>query len=56
MKPYGLAAEFSTHEQLIRAAEEAYARGFRQMDGYAPFPLKDWLRRSAKKTGFRCWS
>src|SRR6266480_7526049 len=36
---YGLLAEFSTHEELVRAAEKAYAAGFRRMDGFAPFPV-----------------
>ena len=39
-KTYGLLAEFSTHEELIHAAEEAYAAGFRNMDGYAPFAVE----------------
>ena len=30
---YGLMAEFETHEELLRAAEKAYAQGFRKMDG-----------------------
>ena len=40
MKTYGLLAEFSTPEKLIHAAGEAYAAGFRKMDGYAPFPVE----------------
>src|SRR5438874_10292084 len=36
---FGIAAEFGTHEELVRAAEKAYAHGFRRMDGYAPFPV-----------------
>src|ERR1043166_9372377 len=39
-KSYGLLAEFSTPEDLMHAAEEAYAAGFRKMDGYAPFPVE----------------
>src|SRR5947207_1145511 len=39
-KTYGLLAEFSTHDELIHAAEEAYAVGFRKMDGYAPFAVE----------------
>ena len=37
---YGLLAEFSTSEELMHAAEEAYCAGFRKMDGYAPFPVE----------------
>ena len=33
-------AEFSTSEELMHAAEEAYFAGFRKMDGYAPFPVE----------------
>ncbi|HEY4272992.1 MAG TPA: DUF3341 domain-containing protein [Candidatus Udaeobacter sp.] len=40
MKAYGLLAEFSTPERLIHATEEAYAAGFRKMDGYTPFPVE----------------
>src|SRR5207237_2512187 len=36
----GLLAEFSTSEELMHAAEEAYCAGFRKMDGYAPFPVE----------------
>jgi ActD protein len=37
---YGLAAEFETPEELMHAAEEAYGKGYRQMDGYTPFPIE----------------
>jgi hypothetical protein len=37
---YGLLAEFSAQEELVRAADTAYAAGFRKMDGYAPFPVE----------------
>ncbi len=46
---YGLAAEFETHEQLVRAAEESYAHGFRKMDGYAPFPVDGLAEALGKK-------
>ena len=36
---YGLAAEFESDAQLMHAAEEAYGRGYRKMDGYTPFPI-----------------
>ena len=39
-KTYGLLAEFSSPEELMQAAEEAYAAGFRKLDGYAPFPVE----------------
>src|SRR4051794_41298739 len=48
-KSYGLLAEFSTHEELIHAAEEAYAAGFRKMDGYAPFAVEGLAEALGKK-------
>ena len=46
---YGLLAEFSTPEALMHAAEEAYAAGFRRMDGYAPFPVERLPEALGKK-------
>ena len=46
---YGLAAEFETPEALMHAAEEAHARGFRQMDAYAPFPVEGLAEALGKK-------
>ena len=37
---YGLMAEFETPERLLHAAERARAEGYRQMDGYTPFPVE----------------
>ena len=48
-KTYGLLAEFSTHEKLIHAAEEAYAAGFRKMDGFAPFAVEGLAEALGKK-------
>src|SRR5438874_1531997 len=48
-KTYGLLAEFSTHEELIHAAEESYAAGFRKMDGYAPFAVEGLAEALGKK-------
>jgi Protein of unknown function (DUF3341) len=45
---YGLLAEFESAEDLLRAAERLRARGYRQLEGYTPFPL-DGL---AKTLGF----
>ena len=47
---YGLMAEFTTHEELLRAAEKAYDEGFRKMDGYAPFPVEGLPETLGKKT------
>ncbi len=46
---FGLSAEFETHEELVRASEEAYAHGFRQMDAYAPFPVEGLAEALGKK-------
>jgi hypothetical protein len=46
---FGLAAEFETHEQLVRAAEQSHAAGFRRMDAYAPFPVDGLAEALGKK-------
>lgn len=48
---FGLAAEFEKHEQLFRAAKQAYAHGYRRMDGFAPFHVEGL----AKTLGKRNW-
>jgi hypothetical protein len=45
---YGLAAEFQDKADLVRAAERAYARGYRKMDGYTPFPVEGLARALGK--------
>jgi hypothetical protein len=47
---YGLMAEFSTHQELLSAAGKAYEHGFRQMDGYAPFPVEGLAEALGKRT------
>jgi hypothetical protein len=37
---HGAMAEFDTPEQLLEAAERAYAEGYRQMDAYTPMPIE----------------
>jgi Protein of unknown function (DUF3341) len=37
---HGAMAEFMTPEDLIAAAERAYAEGYRRMDAYAPMPVE----------------
>src|SRR5438876_11657695 len=46
---YGLVAEFGTDAELLRAAEKAYERGHRRMDGYAPFPIEGLAAALGKK-------
>jgi hypothetical protein len=46
---FGLAAEFETHAELFRAAEEAYARGYRKMDGFSPFPVEGLAEALGKR-------
>ena len=46
---YGMVAEFETDAELMRAAEKAYARGYRKMDGYAPFPMEGLAEALGKK-------
>ena len=45
---YGLLAEFETPSQLVRAAENAYAAGYRRMDCYTPYPVEE----AAEAIGF----
>jgi len=45
---YGLLAEFETPTQLVRAAENAYAAGYRRMDCYTPYPVEE----AAEAIGF----
>lgn len=37
---HGAMAEFNTPEELLEAAERAYAEGYRQMDAYTPMPIE----------------
>jgi len=37
---YGLMAEFGNADDLLTAAERAYADGYREMDAYTPFPVE----------------
>jgi Alternative complex III, ActD subunit len=39
-KLYGVMAEFETPEQILHAAQQARAEGYRRMDGYSPFPVE----------------
>ncbi len=36
---HGVMAEFETPEDLLEAAERAYAHGYRRMDAYTPIPF-----------------
>jgi hypothetical protein len=36
---YGLMAEFLRPEQIVEAAQKAYAEGYRSMDAYSPLPV-----------------
>jgi hypothetical protein len=38
-RTYGLLAEFEAPEDLVSAAERAYADGYRHMDAHTPFPV-----------------
>jgi hypothetical protein len=49
MRLYGLLAEFDAPEDLVTAAERAYADGYRRLDAYTPFPVHGL----AEAIGFR---
>ena len=36
---YGVMAEFTEPDQLLAAAKQAYAAGYREMDAYSPLPI-----------------
>src|SRR5207302_11193952 len=36
---YGVMAEFSGSEELVRAAQAAQEAGYTEMDAYSPFPV-----------------
>jgi hypothetical protein len=38
---YGLFAEFETPEQLVAAAKQARADGYRKLDAFTPFPVPE---------------
>lgn len=46
---YGLAAEFESAAGLMHAAEQAFAHGYRKMDGYTPFPIEGLAKALGKK-------
>src|SRR5579862_429081 len=37
---YGIMAQFEDPEQLLEAANRAYAAGYRKMDAYSPMPIE----------------
>jgi len=45
---YGIIAEFETPSDLVRAAQTAYADGWRRMDCYTPYPVEE----AAEAIGF----
>jgi hypothetical protein len=45
---YGILAEFDTPSDLVRAAQAAYADGWRRMDCYTPYPVEE----AAEAIGF----
>lgn len=46
---HGAMAEFDTAEEILEAAERAYAEGYRRMDAYTPMPVEGL----AQAIGFR---
>ena len=38
---YGLMAEFADPSSLVSAAHRARHEGYRQMDGYTPYPIEE---------------
>ena len=40
-KLYGVMAQFDSPSQLVAAARSAYEEGYRQINGYSPFPIEE---------------
>lgn len=40
-KLYGVMAQFDNPSQLVAAARSAYEDGYRQINGYSPFPIEE---------------
>src|SRR6202048_2339032 len=38
---YGVMAQFDSPSALVAAARETYAAGYRQINGYSPFPIEE---------------
>jgi hypothetical protein len=38
---YGLMAEFSTPEELLKTARQTYGAGYRKISAYSPFPIEE---------------
>src|SRR3954468_15973653 len=38
---YGVMAQFDTPSSLVAAARETYEAGYRQINGYSPFPIEE---------------
>src|SRR5258706_15866263 len=38
---YGVMAQFDNPSALVAAARESYAAGYRQINGYSPFPIEE---------------
>jgi len=38
---YGLMAEFDGPDELLQAAKDSYAAGYREMDAFSPLPIHD---------------
>jgi hypothetical protein len=41
MRLYGLMAEFDSPTTLVSAAHDAHREGYRQIDGFSPFPIEE---------------
>ena len=48
-KLYGVMAQFDNPSTLVAAARETYAAGYRQVNGYSPFPIEGLAEAIGKK-------
>src|SRR6185436_13979469 len=48
---YGVMAQFDNPSALVAAARETYEAGYRQINGYSPFPIEElWEAIGFKRT------
>ena len=52
---YGTMAEFDSAQHLVDAARRTHEAGYRKIDAYSPFPVKNWLTPSGSTRTMSRW-
>lgn len=55
-KPYGVVAEFTSGDELLKAAQAARDAGYRDMEGYSPIPVHGLCEIFDHKDGRLGWA